>query len=168
MTETVNGIAFVVLALCAVGGSVGMLMSSNVVHAAYWLLGVCVTAAGLYFLLEADYVAVVQLLIYAGALAILLLFTIMITLRSREDAVRPRDFSVSGAVLALAFVGMISVAVLAWNPEAVVLPAEIPGIERFGEMLFRPEGWVIHFEIASLVLTAALVAAVLWSKEGDD
>lgn len=167
MSETVSGIAFVVLALCAVGGSVAMLASRNVIHAAYWLLGVCVAVAGIYFLLEADYIALVQLLIYAGALAILLIFTIMITLRSREDAVRPLDFSPLGVALAVAFFGVVAIAVVGWNAPVVRMPAQAPDLVAFGKLLFSPDGWAAQFEIASLVLTSALVAAVLWSKEDD-
>lgn len=168
MSETVNGIAFVVLAVATVGGSLGMLASRNVVHAAYWLLEVCVATAGLHFLLEADYVAVVQLLIYAGALAILLIFTIMITLRGREDAVRPRDFSWPGLALAAVFLALVVVAVIGWDALPVAMPETAPGIVAFGEALFDPSGWAVQFEIASLILTAALVAAVLWSREGGE
>ena len=169
MSDTVNVIAFGALALATVGGSLGMLFSKNVVHAAYWLLGVCVTAAGLYFLLAAEYVAIVQLLIYAGALAILLIFTIMITLRDREDAVRTRDFSVSGALLAVVFFALVVTGIVGWKPQPVDLSGEVvPTLARFGEVLYHPEGWAIQFEVASLVLTAALVAAVLWSREGDE
>ena len=168
MTDTLSGIAFGVLAVAAVGGSVGMLASRNVVHAAFWLLEVCVATAGVYFLLEADYIAIVQLLIYAGALAILLIFTIMITLRSREDAVRPADFSALGLVLALTFFGVVAFAIVGWTPPVVSLTDTAPDLTDFGRMLFDPEGWAAPFEIASLVLTAALVAAVLWSKEGEE
>lgn len=167
MTDTVNGIAFVVLALATVGGALAMLIARNVVHAAFWLLEVCVATAGVYLLLEADYVAVVQLLIYAGALAILLIFTIMITLRSRDDAVRPSDFSVLGLVLGAGFFALVAIAVIGWNPADVTFPAQAPDLVAFGKLLFNPQGWAAPFEIASLVLTAALVAAVLWSKEDD-
>lgn len=168
MSETVSGIAFAVLAVASVGGSLAMLASRNVVHAAFWLLEVSVAGAGIYLLLEADYIALVQLLIYAGALAILLIFTIMITLRSREDAVRPADFSALGAALALVFFAVVAIAIAGWEPEAVRMPEQAPDLVAFGSMLFSPTGWAAPFEIASLVLTAALVAAVLWSKEGEE
>jgi len=168
MTETVSGIAFAVLAAASVGGALAMLSSRNVVHAAYWLLEVCVATAGVYMLLEADYIALVQLLLYAGALAILLIFTIMITLRSREDAVRPVDFSPLGAALAVAFFAVVAVAVAGWSYPEVALPPQAPDLFAFGKLLFDPRGWALPFEIASLVLTAALVAAVLWSKDGEE
>ena len=168
MSEYVSGIAFVALAIATLGGSVMMLATRNVVHAAFWLLEISVAAAGLYMLLEADYIALVQLLIYAGALAILLIFTIMITLRSREDAVRDRDASVLAMTLAAVFFAVVAFAVTGWDSPGVTLPEQMPDLVDFGTRMFALDGWVAPFEIASLVLTAALVAAVLWSKEGDD
>lgn len=167
MSDHVSAVAFIVLALASVGGSVAMLSARNVVHAAYWLLEVSVAAAGLYFLLGADYVALVQLLVYAGAVAILLIFTVMMTLRSREDAVRPRDFSAPSFLFALAFFGIVAAAVGGWDMPAVHMPKAEPAFEKFGEMLFSIDAWVLPFEIASLVLTVALVAAVWWSKDDD-
>jgi len=145
-----------------------MLASRNVVHAAFWLLEVCVATAGVYLLLEADYIAIVQLLIYAGALAILLIFTIMITLRSREEAVRPADFSALGMALAVVFFGVVAMGIAGWNAAIVRFPEQAPDLLAFGKLLFNLNGWAVQFEIASLVLTAALVAAVLWSKEGEE
>lgn len=168
MSETVSGIAFAVLALATVGGAVAMISTRNVVHAAYWLLEVSVASAGIYMLLDADYVALVQLLIYAGALAILLIFTIMITLRSREDAIRSRDGSWLAFALSAVFFGVVALAVVGWDAPAVDMPDQSPDLVAFGIQLFSIDGWVAPFEIASLVLTAALVAAVLWSREGED
>jgi len=168
VSDTVSTVAFVLLALATVGGSAAMLWTRNVVHAAFWLLEVSVASAGIYMLLDADYIALVQLLIYAGALAILLIFTIMITLRSREDAVRSRDSSGLAMALAVVFFAVVAVAVVGWEALPVTLPAQGPDLVAFGKMLFSVDGWVAPFEIASLVLTAALVAAVLWSREGEE
>lgn len=168
MADTVNGLAFAIIAMFAVGGSIAMLTTRNVVHAAYWLLGVSVATAGVYLLLDAEYMALVQLLIYAGALAILLIFTIMITLRRREDAIRSRDLSIPGLALAAVLFGVITIAVLDWSPAPVAMPETAPDLVAFGLLMFSPTGWAVPFEIASLILTAALVAAVWWSKEGDD
>lgn len=168
VTETVNGIAFVILAATTLVGAVGVLWSRNVIHAAFWLLEVSLSAVGLYFLLEADYVALVQLLVYAGAVAVLLVFTVMITLRRREDAERARDLSWPSAVLGLVFFGTVVFAVFSWSPAVVPMPEAAPGIVDLGRRLFSIDGSVLPFEIASLVLTAALVAAVWWAREGDE
>lgn len=169
MTETVNGIAFSILAVMCVGGAVGMLFTKNIVHAAFWLLEVSVATAGVFFLLSADYVALVQLLVYAVAVAVLMIFSIMITLRRLEDAVRPRDFSAMAAALATLFCAvMIFVLRGSYAPAAQKLPALAPDIAAFGVLLFAVNGWALPFEIASLILVVALVGAVWWTKEGDD
>jgi NADH:ubiquinone oxidoreductase subunit 6 (subunit J) len=169
MTDTVNGVAFAILAVMCVGGGVGMLATKNIVHAAFWLLEVSVAAAGLFFLLDADYVALVQLLVYAVGVAVLMVFSIMITLRRLEDAVRPRDFSAIAAVLATVFCGVMIYAIRGFHAAvAEKLPATPPDIAAFGTLLFSARGWALQFEIASLLLTAALVGAVWWTKLGDD
>lgn len=168
MTDSVNAIAFAALAIASVGGALGMLSSRNIVHAAFWLLEVSVAAAGLYYILGAEYVALVQILVYAGAVAILLIFSIMLTLRNREDAERDADFSWGALALAAFFFAAIAVTTLGFKPTAVRMPAAMPDLSTLGEAMFSPGGWALPFEIASLVLTAALIAAVWWSREEDE
>lgn len=163
-----HALGFYALAVLLVGSAVAMLSARNIVHAAYWLLGISIGAAGLFALLEASYVALMQLLIYAGAVAILNIFTIMITMRRREDAVRPRDFSWPGLLLAAAFFGLVAFAIVASPVQPAASLDIYPGVVKFGEILFSADGWALPFEIASLVLTAALIAAVWWSKEGEE
>ncbi len=165
MTGAWTVVVFGALAVASVAAAVGMLTVRNVVHAAYCLLAVAVAAAGLFALLEARYLALMQVLVYAGAVAILNLFTIMITLRRREDAERPRDFSWAGLALAVTFLSAVVVALVGGVPVAVPEPEVFPGVREFGERLFAIDGWVLPFEVASLVLTAALVGAVWWSRE---
>lgn len=168
MPDTVNAIAFGILAFACVGGALAMLSTRNIVHAAFWLLEVSIAAAAVFYLLDATYVALVQLLVYAGAVAVLMIFSIMITLRRREDAIRPRDFSPVGALIAVLFCVMM---LLAINDFAVLdhpVPRLTPDLVAFGRLLFSPKGWALPFEIASLVLTSALIGAVWWSREGDE
>lgn len=168
MPDTVNGIAFAALAFAMVAGALAMVSSRNIVHAALWLLEVAVAAAGLFYLLEGAFVAMVQLLVYAGAVVVLTIFTVMLTLRRKEDAVRPVDFSWSALVLALAFVGVLLLAVVRFPFPATLGGGELPSLAAFGERLFSLDGYALPFEIASVLLTAALVAAVWWSREVDD
>jgi len=169
MTDTVNGLAFGVLSLMCVGGAIGMLFTKNIVHAAFWLLEVSIATAGLFFLLNADYVALVQLLVYAVAVAVLMVFSIMITLRRLEDAIRPRDFSAIAAALGVLFGAVIVFALRGYaKPAGQRLPAVAPDVAAFGKLLFAANGWALPFEIASLILVVALVGAVWWTKEDDD
>lgn len=168
MTDGATVLSFAALAAITLAGAAGMLLARNVIHAAYSLLVVAVSSAGLFALLEAHYIALIQLLIYAGAVAILNIFTIMITLRRREDAVRSRDFSLPGVALGATFFTVVAIAVLGTGLATAPAPDVFPGIVEFGDRLFALDGWVLPFEIASLVLTAALVAAVWWTREGDE
>jgi NADH:ubiquinone oxidoreductase subunit 6 (subunit J) len=168
MPETVSAIGFGVLAAALVGGALAMLFSRNIVHAAFWLLEVSLATAALYALLSADYLALVQLLVYAGAVAVLLIFAIMITLRRREDAIRPVDFSPLAAVLAVAFCGMMIFGIAQYSTPVHTMPTVAPDLVGFGRLMFSASGWALPFEIASLVLTAALVGAVWWSKDGEE
>ncbi|MDY0087015.1 MAG: NADH-quinone oxidoreductase subunit J [Coriobacteriia bacterium] len=165
MTETVNGVAFIILAFACIGGAVGMLTTRHVVHAAFWLLEVMVAVGGLYLLLSAEFLAVVQILVYAGAVSVLLLFVIMLTLRSREDAVRPVEISIGGGVLAAVFGVVMYVAIAQYGDHVAQMPAVVPDTAALGELLFSR--WALPFEVASLVLLTALVGAVWWSREDD-
>lgn len=164
MPETVSGIAFGVLAIAVLGSAIMMMLSHNVVHASYWLLASMGATAGLYLLLSAEFLALVQVLIYAGAVAVLILFVIMLTLRSREEAVRPLDFSLTAFGLAVAF-GIAVYAALAASdaPSAATMPETTPGVLELGTELFTT--WVLPFELASLVLLVALVGAVWWAGD---
>ena len=131
-------------------------------HSAFSLLGTFLGVAGLYVLLSADFMAAVQLLVYVGGVMVLILFVIMLTLRSREEAIRPLDFSLSAFGLAVAF-GVAVYAALAASdaPSTASMPATTPGVLELGTELFTT--WVLPFELASLILLVALVGAVWWA-----
>jgi NADH-quinone oxidoreductase subunit J len=168
MTETVSGIAFGILAFAAILGALGVIASRNVVHAVFWLLEAMFAVAGLYLLLSAEFLALVQVLVYAGAVSVLLLFVIMLTLRRREDAVRPLDFSFTAAALALVLGVVLYIALAQAELPTSVMPEATPDVAALGRILFAVDGWALPFEIASLVLLVALIGAVWWSKEGDE
>lgn len=165
MTETVNGVVFAILAFASIGGAIGMLTTRNVMHAAFWLLEVMIAVGGLFLLLSAEYLAVVHVLVYAGAVSVLMLFVIMLSLRRREDAVRPVDVSIGGAVLATLFGSIVYIAIAQYGDQVAEMPAETPDTAALGELLFTR--WALPFEVASLVLLVAVVGAVWWAKEVD-
>ena len=166
MSETVNGIAFALLAFASVGGAISVMISRNVVHAAFWLLEVMLAIAGLFLLLSSEFLALVQVLVYAGAVSVLLLFVVMLTLRRREDAVRPRDLSISGAALGAIFLAMVLIGITKFDIQTANMPESVPDVAALGTLLFTD--WMLPFEIASLVLLVALVGAVWWSGERDE
>lgn len=166
MAETVNGIAFWLLAAAALLCAIQTISTRSVVHAAFWLLGVMLAVAGLFLLLAAEFLALVQIMVYAGAVTILLLFTIMFTLRSREDALRPLDASMGAGALSALLLGIVLVGVRGFAAPAAVMPAAAPGTADLGRVMLTT--WALPFEVASVVLLAALVAAVWWTRGGED
>lgn len=165
MSQTLSGVAFYLLAFAALYGAISMMATRNVVHATVWLLEVMLATAGIYLLVGAEFLALVQVLVYAGAVAVLTLFTVMLTLRRREDAVRPFPTAWGSLALASLFTGGVLLALSRFCVTPAAMPEVAPGIEEFGRELFTT--WMVPFEIASLVLLAALVGAVWWTG-GDD
>jgi NADH-quinone oxidoreductase subunit J len=161
MPDSVAVVPFVVLAIATVGGALMVVLSRNVVHAAYWLLEVMIAVAGLFMLLSAGFLALVQLMVYAGAVSVLVLFTVMLTLRRREDAERPLDLSWAAGGVALAVLVATGAAIVAYRPVVPRGAAVAANVASFGRLLFT--GWALPFEIASVVLLIALVGAVWWA-----
>lgn len=158
---TVAEVVFYLLALVAIVAAVGVVTVPNVVHAALFLIVTLATVAGFYILLSSEFLALVQILIYAGAVSVLLLFGLMLT-RGREQNLP----SVSaGAQWPLAFVActILAIALLTavldseWPRDAGVVT--LVSIETLASVLFRE--WLLPFEIVSIVLLVALIGAVV-------
>ena len=140
-----------------------MVVTRNVVHAALFLLLSLVAVAGLYLLLFAEFLALVQVLIYGGAIIIVLLFAIMLTRtdeypRISDNRQWPLAILAAGAVF-----GVVTAAFL-WQRPPDTDP-QGPGLSALGETLFTD--WAVPFEIASLVLLVALIGAIIIARAGD-
>jgi len=143
--------------------------SPNLIHSALWLVAALFGVAVVFALLNAGFLAVVQVVIYIGAIAILMIFAIMLTRRIAKDA-GPR-FNTNwpwAAILAvIMFVGLTWILVN-WpgidQPAAFLSPASDP-LKELGIALVSPNGYVLPFELASVLLLAALVGAIVVSWE---
>ncbi|MFC0864129.1 NADH-quinone oxidoreductase subunit J [Sphaerimonospora cavernae] len=150
--------------MVALGSALLVVTTRQLVHAALWLV-VCFGAlAGGYLVLTAEFVAWVQVLIYVGAIVVLLLFGIMLT---RAPIGRSADLD-SGNRWAAAVVGVatagVLVSVVVSGFHAAYIPLE-PGqgtAGTLGSSLFRT--WVLPFEALSVLLLAALVGAIVLSR----
>lgn len=162
----VDALGFGVISAFMLVGALMVMFSRNVVHASFWLLEVLIATAGLYLLLSAEFIALVQIMVYAGAVSVLVLFVVMLTLRRREDAIRPRDLSGLVAAMVLVFMAAVGWTVRGLPAKLVAPPAVAPDVAAFGHALFTR--WVLPFEIASGVLLVALVGAVWWAGRGEE
>lgn len=159
---TVADVLLLALGAVAVGSGVLVVTSSHLVRAGLYLVISLAATAGLYLVLGAELVAWVQVLIYVGAVVVLLLFAVMLTrapIGPSEDLNRPAW----PAVLVGGGVGLGLAALLAdafrWT--LVQTPA-IGSARRMGEQLFG--AWVLPFEVISVLLLAALVGAIVLSR----
>lgn len=161
-----NAIAFVILGCAIILGAFSVVTVRNVMHAAYWLLEVSVAVAGLIYFMSVEYIAILQILVYTGAVGMLVIFTIMITRRDYVDDERPDVFSAFALAAAALLFAAIAYGVLK-SPTLVARPVSNVSLVQFGQEMFNANGWALAFEIASLLLTVALIAAVWWTKDSD-
>jgi NAD(P)H-quinone oxidoreductase subunit 6 len=157
-----EGSAFYFLAALAVAGAVIVAASKNIVHSAFALLATFLGVAGLYVLLAADLLAVVQLLVYVGGILVLILFAVMLTSRIVEAEISNPSLGVLGGVLALVAVCGPLLWVAPRFPAAARTPAIVPTTASIGGELLGP--YVLPFEVVSVLLVAALVGAVTLAK----
>jgi NADH-quinone oxidoreductase subunit J len=160
-------VLFYLFAAVAVASALTAVTRKNAVSSACWLVLMFFGLAGVFVLLEAYFVAAVQILVYAGAIMVLFLFVIMLLdLRKEELAVlgAPR-FKLPGLVAAAGFLAL-GVFVLCKTPAAAVeaagpaLPDGSAG--AIGEALFNR--WLLAFEVTSFLLLGAMLGAVLLTK----
>ncbi|MBI2886413.1 MAG: NADH-quinone oxidoreductase subunit J [Chloroflexi bacterium] len=154
-------VAFYVLALMALAGAAGLAWARSVVHGALFLILALLAVAGLFLVLLADFLALVQVLLYGGAVAILILFAMMLT-RAREEPAALDNAQKPWAMLVclLVFLGTVAVAYATPWPRSGSFSHV--GFEAIGVSLFTQ--WAIPFEIASLVLLVAMVGAIIIAR----
>jgi NADH:ubiquinone oxidoreductase subunit 6 (subunit J) len=130
----------------------------------YWLLVLALVAAGIIWFMGAEYVSIVQLLVYAGSVGVLLVFTLMVTFRTKGELIKPVKMSWTALLGAAAFLALLVYAILYSPSMTRVAEPEYPSLQELGVAMFSIDGWVLPFELVSLVLTVALVAAVWWTR----
>jgi NADH:ubiquinone oxidoreductase subunit 6 (subunit J) len=160
-------LVFAALAALTVAAGLLAVTSRQVVHAALWLVVALGGLAGVYLTLGAEVVALVQLLVYVGAVVVLVLFALMLTrapigIRADLDAGPGRR--VAAAVAGLAVAGLVGGTLLVAVGDQAVTPDLARGAARpLGEAVFG--AWLLPFELLSVLLLAALVAALAISDD---
>lgn len=164
LASGVQTVSFVILALMVVGSALGVVLFDNIVYSAFLLGGVFAGIAGLYLLLNADFVAAAQLLVYVGAINVLILFAIMLV-NKRQNFVPYATAWVRSALTAVVSFGLfalLSTMVLAtpWSLSTLA-PAPQP-IIVIGEHFFSD--FLLPFELASVLLLMAMVGAIILAR----
>jgi NADH-quinone oxidoreductase subunit J len=156
-----SGAAFTVLAVLLLSGALAAACLRKLIHAALSLVISFVALAGFYFLLGAEFVGLVQIFVYVGAVAILVVFTILLTRREGE---KDPSFNWIGAVLALAVLAGLVSAILHTSGLGGAAPAIEPlTVKAIGESLMT--GYIWPLQCLGVLLTAALIGAVVLVME---
>ena len=157
-------IIFILVALFTLGSGFMVVTTRNLVHAALWLVSTLFGVAVTYALLNASFLAVVQVVVYIGAIAILFIFAVMLTRRDlRDQGPQHHPNWWVGAILSVLTFGGLFFLLQSWNGmsnTATAIPSGFDAISELGTALTSPDAYVLPFEVASVLLVAALVGAV--------
>jgi NADH:ubiquinone oxidoreductase subunit 6 (subunit J) len=166
---------FWLFAIVSVGAALLVVGLRNIVHSALALIIVFAMAAGIYVLLNAEFIAIIQVLIYVGAVTILMLFALMLTHIGSQPRTNPTNRQWPIALVICAAIGATIVLAELNSPRAIAnentlsthLPAEFSNVVQIGQLLYSPTSYsyVLPFEIASLVLLVAVVGAIVIGRE---
>jgi NADH-quinone oxidoreductase subunit J len=156
-----NNIAFVAIAILTLAAALAAASLPKLIHAALSFAVTFVGVAAFFFLLGAEFVGLVQVFVYVGAVAVLIVFTILLTRRDVEDTGRPKW---GGVIIAIAVFGGLLWAILRTPTLSVAAPqVEALTVKRIGEILMT--GYVWPLQCVGLVLTAALIGALILVME---
>ena len=166
-------IAFLIFSLLAIGGALGVVTNRNLIHGALYLIVSLFGGAGLFVLLSAPFMAAVQVLVYIGAIAILIIFAVMLTRgMTRMSEVLNGQWWMSAIVGILLFVLLTAGVILpVWgengiNPNQPVSD-NVATTEDLGIALVDGNQFVLPFQVASLLLTAAMIGAIVLARDNE-
>jgi NADH-quinone oxidoreductase subunit J len=163
-------VMFVILAALAVAAGIGVIAQRSAVRSALFLLVNLCCLGGLYLLLNAQFVAIVQIIIYAGAVVVLFLFVIMLLGIERAEESPAQGLGrfqwVAGALLGLLLIaGVLAAILLPGAGPATAMPelARTDNVREIGAAMLTD--FAIPFELASVVLLVAIIGAVVLAKK---
>ena len=156
---------FVVLSLITLAGALGVVATRNVVNAALFLLVVLLAVAGIYLLLFTEFLALVQVLIYCGAIIIVVLFAIMLTRTAEYPRISDNRQWPLAAVAAVGVAATLGISFWKGGSGSSSGPQN-PIFSDLATSLFTR--WAIPFEVASLVLLVALIGAIIIARGGGE
>jgi NAD(P)H-quinone oxidoreductase subunit 6 len=165
IAQGVQFVSFVILSVMMLASALGVVLLGNIVYSAFLLGGVFISMAGIYILLNADFVSAAQVLIYVGAVNVLILFAIMLV-NKREDFVPTKNSWISKLLTALVCAGLFALL----SAVAVVTPWQPPTEVATGDGSLVPlakhffTDFLLPFELASVLLLMAMIGAIVLAR----
>ena len=171
---TAMQIIFLLTAAVILGSAFKVVTTKNLVHAALWLIVALFGAAVLFATLNASFIAVVQVVVYIGAIAILFIFAVMLTRREKSETGPGlnQGWWLSALIAVITFGGLTWL-LQGWDGFSKTAPELASGFDSvpmLAQALVSPDAFVLPFEVASVLLLAALVGAVYiaFQKKGEE
>ena len=157
-------IVVVCLGALLIGSALGVVLSKNPIHSALFLVANLVGVACVFGALGAHFLAMVQIIVYAGAIMVLVIFVLMLLNAKSEQRTLGTYFQLIGAgVASLIFIGVVGQEVLVqWPVQVGPAEALVGSVEAVGQLLYTE--YLLPFEAAGVLLMAALVGAALLAK----
>ena len=159
-------IAFWFLAITLVGSALAVVLSKNLFHAVLWLALALTGTAGVFLLLEAEFLAAVQLLLYAGGIVTIVVFAIVVTERLVGERISQTNRRITGgAIVSLGVLSLI-VSTIGKSPLAMTrVPITHDLTKALGETVLTQ--FVLPFELLALLMVAALLGAIYFARPDD-
>jgi NADH-quinone oxidoreductase subunit J len=163
-----NQVMFLLLAAVIVVFGILTVTSRRILRAAVFLLFVLVATAGIYFQLNYNFLAAVQLTVYAGGIVVLIIFSILLTSHISENMNNPSLLSSLFTALAAGAGAILTIAtIFTFTFVPTTNPANVSDVKTIGKYLisYDQDGYVLPFEVISILLLAAMIAAIIIAKK---
>lgn len=163
-----NILMFFLFSAMILAFSILAVTSRRILRAAVYLLFVLISTAGLYFLLNYQFLAAVQVTLYAGGIVVLIIFSILLTSQISEKLEKPELRKVLfSAILSLAGATLSIATVLGFDFKGDLSTPVDPNMRHIGKSLlnFGQDGYALPFELISVLLLAAMIAAIVVAKK---
>ncbi len=157
-------IAFWILAVVGIAAALAVVLFRNVFRAALSLILCFLTAAGIYITLSADFLAAVQVLVYVGAISVLIILAIMLT-REVQRGSPSNKLRIPAFIVAVLFLGATSFTLINTPWQVSTIPPTEPTTPALAGLLFGGDGFILAIEIAAVLLLAAILGAIVLVRE---
>lgn len=159
----ISNVMFYIIAALIIFAAIKMLFSTNLIHSILFMVVTFVGIAFVYILLQADYLAIVQILVYVGAISILFVFGVMLT--TRDSMARSNQFNryrIFGALTALAFLGLIIRIIMLTTFKISTSTSNVSTIVKISGLMLSD--YAIAFEVSGVLLLVAMLGAIVIGK----
>jgi len=159
-----TAIAFWILAVVVVVAALGVIVQKNVFRVALALIVCLVAVAGLYVLLSADFLAAAQILIYVGAISVVIILAIMLTQQFAHGS-PPNRLRLPALLVSAVLLALLVFAVLATHWNTVDAPPASPTTAVLAEKLFGGNGFILPLEISAVLILSVVIGAIVMARE---